>query len=47
MKTKTMRDKRPVEDDGDKFARGLIYGLGICTAGWLAAAAAAAAIWLM
>jgi hypothetical protein len=47
MKTKTMRHKRPVEDDGDRFARGLVYGLGLCAVWWLIAAAAVAAIWLV
>ena len=46
MKTKTMHHERPAEDDGDRFARGLMYGLGICAVAWLAAAAAVAAIWL-
>ena len=46
MKTKTIHHERPAEDDGDRFARGLAYGLGICGAAWLAAAAAFAAIWL-
>ncbi len=46
MKTKTMRHERYVEEDGERFARGLAYGLGIGAAGWLTAAAAVAAIWL-